>query len=654
MPTFNKNKDSLVPDRNGMYVDRVGGISDRGEGQYEDYEVFTDGQEAVETAIYDADSNMDDEVKENFDDLSQYEADGNIVTTEETHTAQAVGTSNGLISMSEWQELLANGDDTSNYWVYDEDGWVYWTSPITKDSATGLLLDSISLNKVMDDSWYYALNVIGQFVTADDLGMGEGTGFYKEPDAIPSDDALTLLEAIGVDVTGEGGGDEPGDDDPIDTESSNITFDYDTEIPMAVPAGANIQLGLDNYENPENIKYYLVNQASNADVDDHSVTLPEKDGLKVISRDISIGGNTYTEYYYGEEVSETWVASFSDDTTSNAVECVMIVAVDEDTTVAEAVTKVYDNTKHNYIGSNSEADNYVWLLVFEALDENGKAVGHCVANAAQSIATTDAMEKAIVEVSENKHACNVIEATETPCDGDHSTAIDASVLKLYYEDTELTSVQPGGEYSLSVKDDAEKVVSSWNIVGNRSSATTIDSDGNLTVGYFEDAPTIDILATVEGEYYANSFTVSLTGSHGLTDVSDDYGLARANGSDEDPMIYDDGQYWPGSIINELYVVEKALFTTGETTIQQMKDANMNLTNLKSMEVVGNDISVVTAKGSLEFGDGDVVTFGIVDNEMVGFRTNDEAYDENALNLYIITNDGKYILHTFEITNDMGE
>ncbi len=219
MPTFNKNKDSLVPDRNGMYVDRVGGISDQSPSQYEDYYVWSDGEESIDNAIYDADS----------DDIDQYAegngaVDVNWIEVEETHTAKAVGTSNGLISMSEWQDLLANDEPTGEYWVYDEDGWVYWTSPIAKDAATGLLLDSISLDKVMDDSWYYALNAIGQFITANDLGSEEdGTGFYDTTEGpAPSDNALALLEAIGVDVTGEAGG---GDD--------VVTGDFTAELTLA-------------------------------------------------------------------------------------------------------------------------------------------------------------------------------------------------------------------------------------------------------------------------------------------------------------------------------------------------------------------------------------------------------------------------------------
>ena len=212
MPTFNMNKDSLVADRNGMYVDRIGGISNRGQEQYYtddrtdlSWTVWTDGEPKDGTEIWDVDYNDDDEVKYDFEHLQTYVDAENITTIDKTHTAKLVGTTNGFISMTDWLKKLNNGDDTADYWVYDEDGsgWIYWSSPIEAKSATGLLLDSIELNDVMDDTWYYAINAIAQFVTADDVGKTDDTGFYGVEEENPSESAEILLEAIGVDMSGE-------------------------------------------------------------------------------------------------------------------------------------------------------------------------------------------------------------------------------------------------------------------------------------------------------------------------------------------------------------------------------------------------------------------------------------------------------------------
>ena len=185
MPTFNLNKDSLQADINGTYAG-PDGTDGENEGddadRYGDYYEYHDGEEKTADAIYDADGNS-------------IEDDGTTAVSE-IHYAKATG--NGeLISMADW-------DGTAGpYWVYDADGWVYWAQPIQPDTATGLLLDNIALNQVMDDSWYYAINVVAQFVTADDLGKTDGTGFYdSEKGTAPSADALALLEAIGVKTDG--------------------------------------------------------------------------------------------------------------------------------------------------------------------------------------------------------------------------------------------------------------------------------------------------------------------------------------------------------------------------------------------------------------------------------------------------------------------
>lgn len=197
MPTFNKNKDSLVADINGTFAQN-----------YEDYKEYTEDEEAIGTEIYDSDSNDIDEIGNDFTNLTDYSE--NVKTVENTtHTAKYTENANGLISMEEWFSLYENGEDTNNYWVYDTDGWVYWSSPIGSGSATGLLLNGISLGKVMDDSYYYAINVVGQFITANDLGKDDSTGFYANGETV-SDDALNLLDKIGVDI-GVNDGEEDGE-----------------------------------------------------------------------------------------------------------------------------------------------------------------------------------------------------------------------------------------------------------------------------------------------------------------------------------------------------------------------------------------------------------------------------------------------------------
>ncbi len=80
--------------------------------------------------------------------------------------------------MEEW---LDNGSILGDYWVYDTNGWAYWASPVVPETATGLLLDEVDIVREPLDDWYYAINVVSEIGTQDDIGSKEdGTGFYED------------------------------------------------------------------------------------------------------------------------------------------------------------------------------------------------------------------------------------------------------------------------------------------------------------------------------------------------------------------------------------------------------------------------------------------------------------------------------------------
>ncbi len=193
MPTFNKNKDSMAADLNGVYEEgNVGTISDRfdpDKPQYTGYVEYAEGETKTGTEVYDADAN-------------DAEDDGVTRIENVEHVAKPTGEA-ALMSMADW---IDKGAKLGPYWVYDEDGWVYWAQAIPgrnedgTTNATGLLLDSIELNQVMDDTWYYAIDVTAQFATPDDVGYEDGTGFYGVTNEAPSPDACKLLRALGANV----------------------------------------------------------------------------------------------------------------------------------------------------------------------------------------------------------------------------------------------------------------------------------------------------------------------------------------------------------------------------------------------------------------------------------------------------------------------
>lgn len=204
MPTFNKNKDSLVADVNGTYLGLDGIVTDDpDDDRYSDHVTYTLGDTKTGTEIYDSDSNDVDEVKSDFKNLNDHINSGYIVTLDNSeHTAGAT-LYGSLISMKDWLDMVEseengyNADTHGTFWVYDSDGWVYWSGAIMPGTATGLLLDGIELTEVMDDSWYYAIQVKAQFVTADDIGKDDGSGFYDtNGGSEPTPEAERLLSMI--------------------------------------------------------------------------------------------------------------------------------------------------------------------------------------------------------------------------------------------------------------------------------------------------------------------------------------------------------------------------------------------------------------------------------------------------------------------------
>jgi len=211
MPTFNKNKDSITPEVNGTYV---GADDDFETGRpYDDYVTYADGKTVTADAYYDVDG---DDIDENYgkdgdqefsgipgaggDPLTDDATDPDYEVKEEEHTAHATLNSLGVMTMKEWK--AANGP-ICNKWIWDSDGWFYWPQLIQPQTATGLLLDKVTQVKTPSEKCYYAIDMVGQFVSADgDWGDPDpATGFYVDGF---TDDAREMLEKAAA-VVFEGG-----------------------------------------------------------------------------------------------------------------------------------------------------------------------------------------------------------------------------------------------------------------------------------------------------------------------------------------------------------------------------------------------------------------------------------------------------------------
>lgn len=161
MPTFNQDNTSLESDTTGQAIEELtwtlNGNYDTGQNPLPG----THNQWALgETHT----SNL-----KKYDD----QASQQVVTAGVTHTAietMSPEQTAGYMTMTAWK--LAN-KPVGNFWVHDTDGWIYWANPIAGNSATSLLLDGFDVSFPTDDM-YYAINVISDFATADDLNLWTG------------------------------------------------------------------------------------------------------------------------------------------------------------------------------------------------------------------------------------------------------------------------------------------------------------------------------------------------------------------------------------------------------------------------------------------------------------------------------------------------
>ena len=104
-----------------------------------------------------------------------------------------------VISMTEYNALP--NKTSFEGWVYDTDGYAYWSQRLQGGEATGLLLDEVSIP--FDETYYYAINVIMEYVDVHDLpawlngsetikaGSNEGQTTVEA-----SEDAKAMLNAM--------------------------------------------------------------------------------------------------------------------------------------------------------------------------------------------------------------------------------------------------------------------------------------------------------------------------------------------------------------------------------------------------------------------------------------------------------------------------
>ena len=151
---------------------------------------------------------------------TEYYADG--VTAMATHTAKDTGDGK-VMTMADWNALGVTDpakQASTACWVVDTDGWAYWSQPIKPGSATGLLLNGITLKSDMHTDWYYAIDATADLVSQNEISDVMPGGKTDWTVSGFSADAQALLKTISV--------------TPISLTITNL---YDGVTPMSAGSG---------------------------------------------------------------------------------------------------------------------------------------------------------------------------------------------------------------------------------------------------------------------------------------------------------------------------------------------------------------------------------------------------------------------------------
>jgi len=163
------------------------------------------------------------------------ETDFNAGTAKKTPDAVMI-TAAGFLAMTPEQQADFIG------WIYDTDGYAYWSQPLNKGEVTGLLLHKVTTDASLKNTdYYYAIDVIVEAVDIDDIpmwtqGAQPSDGGTKHPEATEQGkEVIGIITGNAGGTTNPGGGGNPGEPDgdrlPINTPADGFTPFYDEEDP---------------------------------------------------------------------------------------------------------------------------------------------------------------------------------------------------------------------------------------------------------------------------------------------------------------------------------------------------------------------------------------------------------------------------------------
>lgn len=110
------------------------------------------------------------------DALGSATSGSTIVKLKDAKTTEKTAPACSVITMKEYTKKSGADKQTFSGWVYDVDGYAYWSQPLAKDGTTGLLLNGVTLPTENSETYYYAINATMEYVDGKDIAAWTGVG----------------------------------------------------------------------------------------------------------------------------------------------------------------------------------------------------------------------------------------------------------------------------------------------------------------------------------------------------------------------------------------------------------------------------------------------------------------------------------------------
>ena len=121
-------------------------------------------------------------------------------------TTAKVAPTGTVITMADYNDPAKNPDGKAFVgWIYDTDGYAYWSQPLKEGETTSLLLNGVTVPTANSETYYYAINAVMEYVDIEDLPawtedaeVEAGAGAGDEVDDETTAAAKAMLTAISV------------------------------------------------------------------------------------------------------------------------------------------------------------------------------------------------------------------------------------------------------------------------------------------------------------------------------------------------------------------------------------------------------------------------------------------------------------------------